>query len=149
MTMTKCSPEMTLLGGRSMHFLPVTFSLVGNHHHHHCWCSYCHHITIIIKVLSHLKNSASFLSAFTLLGLPAEVYTQVSHGQVSFIWQDFSSSHFQGTQFLSVVTFTPITAFVLVTTFLPIFHNLQVATELMMAFVCCRQDVEALVSIVV
>ena len=32
----------------------------------------------------------------------------------------------QGTQFLSVVVFTPITAFVLVTTFLPIFHNLQV-----------------------
>ena len=23
------SPEMTLLGGRNMHFLPVTFSLVG------------------------------------------------------------------------------------------------------------------------
>jgi len=77
----QASPEMTLLGGRNMHFLPVTFSLV-----------------------------ASFLSAFTLLGLPAEVYTQ-------------------GTQFLSVVAFTPITAFVLISTFLPIFHNLQLPTS--------------------
>ena len=34
----------------------------------------------------------------------------------------------KGTQFLSVVSFTPITAFILVTTFLPIFHNLQVVS---------------------
>merc|ERR1719369_2006690 len=77
----QCSPDDTLLGGRNMHFLPVTFSLV-----------------------------ASFLSAITLLGMPAEVYTQ-------------------GTQFLSVVAFTPITAFVLISTFLPIFHNLQLPTS--------------------
>jgi len=50
--------------------------------------------------------AASFLSSFTLLGLPAEVYTQ-------------------GTQFLAVLVFTPITALAVVKIFLPVFYKLQ------------------------
>jgi len=72
------SAEELLVGGRSMSVLPVTFSL-----------------------------AASFLSAFTLLGLPAEIYTQ-------------------GTQFLTALAFAPISALAITTIFLPVFHNLQV-----------------------
>lgn len=61
-----------------MHFLPVTFSLV-----------------------------ASFLSAFTLLGMPAEVYTQ-------------------GTQFLAVLAFMPVIAGMTIWVFIPVFHKQQV-----------------------
>jgi len=71
------SPEDTLLGGRNMHVLPVTFSLV-----------------------------ASFLSAITLLGMPAEVYTQ-------------------GTQFLTVLGFIPVTAVLVTQVYIPVFHRLQ------------------------
>ena len=56
------SPEMTLLGGRNMHFLPVTFSLVGervnhhhqspphhyHHHHHHSPPHHYHHHYLLI-----------------------------------------------------------------------------------------------------
>ena len=39
---------------------------------------------------------------------------------------NLNNDNLQGTQFLSVVAFTPITAFFLISTFLPIFHNPQV-----------------------
>ena len=46
------SPEMTLLGGRNMHFLPVTFSLVGERvNHHHPYKLSIHPIIIIILLL--------------------------------------------------------------------------------------------------
>jgi len=75
------SPEEILMGGGRMHFLPVTFSLV-----------------------------ASFLSAYTLLGMPAEIYTQ-------------------GTQFLTILLFTPVTAIAIITVFLPVFHRIQVPSS--------------------
>ena len=84
-----------------------------------------------------IHSTASFLSAFTLLGLPAEVYMQVTNYHfrpedptkphlIDQSAKNLNNDNLQGTQFLSVVAFTPITAFVLISTFLPIFHNLQV-----------------------
>jgi len=71
------SPEETLLGGRSLGVLPVTCSI-----------------------------SASFMSALTLIGIPAEVYTQ-------------------GTMMLAILLLTPIVCLLTGWVYLPTFHNLQ------------------------
>ena len=49
---------------------------------------------------------ASFLSALTMLGMPAEIYTQ-------------------GTQLLAVLFFIPVISFVTGEVYMPLFHNLQ------------------------
>merc|ERR1719154_853651 len=67
------SPEDTLLGGRTLSIYPVTASLI-----------------------------ASFLSALTMLGMPAEIYTQ-------------------GTQLLAVLFFIPVISFITGEVFLPLF----------------------------
>ena len=53
---------------------------------------------------------ASFLSSLTLLGLPAEVYSQ-------------------GTQFLAIIFFLPVMSCVVGQVFLPTFHNLQLQSS--------------------
>ena len=75
------SPEETLLGGRSMGVGPVTCSI-----------------------------SASFMSALTLLGIPAEVYTQ-------------------GTIILAIIIVTPAIALLTGWVFIPTFHNLRLQSS--------------------
>ena len=88
------SPEDTLLGGRSLGIYPVTASLIGS------WQKDYFFFFNIISLL------ASFLSALTMLGMPAEIYTQ-------------------GTQLLAVLFFIPIISFVTGEVYMPLFHNLQ------------------------
>ena len=79
----KMRPETTedyLLGGRSMGVLPVAFSLM-----------------------------ASFLSAITLIGVPAEVYMN----SIDFVWIN-----------LSYILATPIAAYL----YLPVFYRLRVTS---------------------
>merc|ERR1711892_1112352 len=75
------SPEDTLLGGRSMSVIPITASMI-----------------------------ASFMSALTLLGMPAEVYTQ-------------------GTQFFAVLFVLPMVCFLTGEVYLPVFHSLQLQSS--------------------
>ena len=89
------SPEDTLLGGRSLGIYPVTASLIGRLKVKNCFS-----LENIISLL------ASFLSALTMLGMPAEIYTQ-------------------GTQLLAVLFFIPIISFVTGEVYMPLFHNLQ------------------------
>ena len=67
-----------------------------------------HYICNVIKCS--LLFPASFLSSLTLLGLPAEVYSQ-------------------GTQFLAIIFFLPVMSCVVGQVFLPTFHNLQLQSS--------------------
>ena len=92
------STEDTLLGGRNLGLYPITASLIGD----------C--VELQIWFLYSFVCSASFLSSLTLLGMPAEVYSQ-------------------GTQFLGVLFFLPVISYVVGEIYLPIFHRLQLESS--------------------
>lgn len=74
------TPEEILLGGRSLSVLPVTSSIV-----------------------------ATFISALTLLGIPAETY-------------------FQGTQYFTAWLFLPIISYLTSQLYFPVFHSLGITS---------------------